>query len=102
MLSPNLDGAYVFASGLIREKNWYGFEGMEQARTKKEPKQAIPTFAETVELLMKVLNLLCFDKITPQITNMNRAFRRRTVMFCSMSTSRFTMSRRDFSRSWIR
>lgn len=29
---------------------------MENARTKKEPKQSIPTFVETVELLMKVLD----------------------------------------------
>ncbi|KAH8118424.1 PLC-like phosphodiesterase [Phellopilus nigrolimitatus] len=42
--------------GLIREKNWYGPDGMEHARTKKEPKQAIPTFAETVALLMKEEN----------------------------------------------
>lgn len=27
---------------------------MEHARTKKSPQQAIPTFAETLELLMKV------------------------------------------------
>ena len=40
--------------GLIRERNWYGADGMEHARTKKEPQQSIPTFAETVELLMKV------------------------------------------------
>ena len=42
------------ASGLIREKEWFGSEGMEHARTKKTPIQSIPTFAETVELLMKV------------------------------------------------
>ena len=41
-------------AGLIREKNWSGPGGMEHARTKKEPKQAIPTFAETVALLMQV------------------------------------------------
>jgi hypothetical protein len=40
--------------GLIRERNWYGKDGMELARTKKEPQQSIPTFAETVGLLMKV------------------------------------------------
>ncbi|TFK55430.1 PLC-like phosphodiesterase [Heliocybe sulcata] len=42
--------------GLIREKYWYGPEGMENVRTKKEPKQAIPTFPETIELLMKPEN----------------------------------------------
>ncbi|TFK55429.1 PLC-like phosphodiesterase [Heliocybe sulcata] len=42
--------------GLIREKYWYGPEGMEHVRTKKEPKQAVPTFPETIELLMKPEN----------------------------------------------
>jgi len=40
--------------GLIRERNWHGEGGMQHIRTKKEPKQPIPTFAETVALLMKV------------------------------------------------
>ena len=40
--------------GLIREQNWYGQEGMEHLRTVKKPEQSIPTFAETVALLMKV------------------------------------------------
>ena len=41
-------------TALIREKNWYGTDGMEHIRTIKEPKQAIPTFTETLDLLMKV------------------------------------------------
>lgn len=49
-------GCTNLAKGLIRERNWYGPDGMENARTKKEPKQSIPTFVETVELLMKVLD----------------------------------------------
>jgi phosphatidylglycerol phospholipase C len=40
--------------GLIRERNWHGTGGMEHIRTRKEPKQAIPTFIETINLLMKV------------------------------------------------
>lgn len=44
------------SNGLIRNKKWYGPDGMEQVRTTKEPKQAIPTFAETVSLLMKPEN----------------------------------------------
>ncbi|KAI0068614.1 PLC-like phosphodiesterase [Artomyces pyxidatus] len=40
------------SKGLIRERTWYGADGMEHARTTKEPKQSIPTFAETVALLM--------------------------------------------------
>jgi phosphatidylglycerol phospholipase C len=41
-------------TGLIRERNWYGSDGMVHARTIKEPKQAIPTFTKTLDLLMKV------------------------------------------------
>ncbi|KAJ7109446.1 PLC-like phosphodiesterase [Mycena epipterygia] len=44
-------------TGAIKDCNWYGPDGMEHARTKKEPKQSIPTFAETVTLLMKPENL---------------------------------------------
>lgn len=44
------------SKGLIRERNWYGKDGMQDLRTKKEPKQPIPTFAETVALLMKPEN----------------------------------------------
>ncbi|KAJ7111584.1 PLC-like phosphodiesterase [Mycena crocata] len=44
-------------TGTIKECDWYGPDGMEHARTKKEPKQSIPTFAETVALLMKEENL---------------------------------------------
>ena len=40
--------------GLIRERNWYGADGMKNAKTKTTPQQSIPTFAETVDLLMKV------------------------------------------------
>ncbi|EIW76202.1 PLC-like phosphodiesterase [Coniophora puteana RWD-64-598 SS2] len=43
-------------TGLIRERDWYGPDGMERLLTVKEPQQAIPTFAETVELLMKPEN----------------------------------------------
>ncbi|KAF8843114.1 PLC-like phosphodiesterase [Paxillus ammoniavirescens] len=44
------------SKGLIRERNWYGQDGMEHLRTIKEPRQAIPTFAETIALLMKPEN----------------------------------------------
>ncbi|KAH7931333.1 PLC-like phosphodiesterase [Leucogyrophana mollusca] len=44
------------SKGLIRERNWYGDDGMDKLLTLKEPKQAIPTFAETVTLLMKPEN----------------------------------------------
>lgn len=40
--------------GLIRERVWAGEGGMEHVRTVKEPKQAIPTFAQAIGLLMLV------------------------------------------------
>lgn len=43
-------------TGLIRERVWFGEDGMEHLRTKKEPKQAIPTFEQTIALLMKPEN----------------------------------------------
>jgi len=52
---PSLDRT-TNGTGLIREQNWYGQEGMEHLRTMKEPKQSIPTFVETVELLMRPEN----------------------------------------------
>lgn len=42
------------SAGLIREHSWYGPDGMEHLRTTKKPQQSIPTFVETVALLMKV------------------------------------------------
>jgi phosphatidylglycerol phospholipase C len=50
---PNLERT-TDQKGTIRERDWYGEDGMQHARTKKEPKQSIPTFEQTVELLMKV------------------------------------------------
>jgi len=44
------------STGQIKERKWYGHDGMEQVRTKKEPKQPIPTFSETVALLMQPEN----------------------------------------------
>ena len=40
--------------GLIKDRLWHGKNGMEHVRTKKEPKQPIPTFADAIALLMKV------------------------------------------------
>lgn len=48
------------STGKIKERNWHGEDGMQHIRTKKEPIQPIPTFIETVELLMRV-GLLCFS-----------------------------------------
>ncbi|KIY66698.1 PLC-like phosphodiesterase [Cylindrobasidium torrendii FP15055 ss-10] len=44
------------SSGKIKERDWFGVDGMEHVRTVKEPVQAIPTFAETVMLLMQPAN----------------------------------------------
>ncbi|KIP10348.1 hypothetical protein PHLGIDRAFT_33894 [Phlebiopsis gigantea 11061_1 CR5-6] len=52
---PSLDRT-TNGKGLIREQNWYGQDGMEHLRTMKTPAQSIPTFAETVALLMKPEN----------------------------------------------
>jgi hypothetical protein len=50
----NLDVVADGEQGAIKNRNYYGPDGMEHCRTKKEPKQPIPTFVETVALLMKV------------------------------------------------
>ncbi|OJA19341.1 hypothetical protein AZE42_00409 [Rhizopogon vesiculosus] len=44
------------SKGLIRERNWYGKNGMESLLTIKKPKQSIPTFEQTIALLMKPEN----------------------------------------------
>lgn len=44
------------STGQIKERAWYGEEGMQHIRTRKKPKQAIPTFVETVALLMRPEN----------------------------------------------
>ncbi|KAF9567419.1 PLC-like phosphodiesterase [Agrocybe pediades] len=49
-------GRTTDSTGEIRERNWYGEGGMQHVRTVKEPKQAIPTFSETIALLMQPEN----------------------------------------------
>jgi len=44
------------SKGLIRERVWYGEQGMEHIRTLKEPNQPIPTFADAINLLMQPRN----------------------------------------------
>ncbi|KAF8635017.1 hypothetical protein AX15_000598 [Amanita polypyramis BW_CC] len=44
------------STGQIKERKWYGEDGMQHVRTRKLPKQPIPTFVETVELLMRPEN----------------------------------------------
>ncbi|EJD53662.1 PLC-like phosphodiesterase [Auricularia subglabra TFB-10046 SS5] len=45
-------GRTTDGKGEIRERNWYGDDGMHKHRTLKAPHQPIPTFDETVALLM--------------------------------------------------
>ncbi|KAI0080851.1 PLC-like phosphodiesterase [Panus rudis PR-1116 ss-1] len=52
---PSLDRT-TNGKGLIREHSWYGPDGMQHLRTTKQPVQSIPTFVETVALLMKPEN----------------------------------------------
>ncbi|KAJ7368882.1 PLC-like phosphodiesterase [Mycena olivaceomarginata] len=44
------------STGNIREREWHGPDGIQHVRTTKEPHQAIPTFAETIALLMRPEN----------------------------------------------
>ncbi|KAJ7771079.1 PLC-like phosphodiesterase [Mycena maculata] len=44
------------SQGQIRERQWYGEDGIEHVRTIKEPHQSIPTFDETIALLMRPEN----------------------------------------------
>lgn len=44
------------STGEIKERNWFGDDGMQHIRTKKEPIQPIPLFVETIELLMRPEN----------------------------------------------
>jgi len=39
--------------GLIRQRNWFGPDGIEHLRTVKEPSQPIPTFKQTLALLLE-------------------------------------------------
>ncbi|KAG2156338.1 PLC-like phosphodiesterase [Suillus clintonianus] len=52
---PNLERT-TGSEGLIRERHWYGKDGMEHLLTIKQPRQSIPTFAQTIALLMKPEN----------------------------------------------
>lgn len=59
----------ITSLGLIREQSWYGENGMQHLRTVKTPKQSIPTFAETVTLLMKPENLHVKFNVDVKIQN---------------------------------
>ncbi|KAJ3563203.1 hypothetical protein NP233_g9090 [Leucocoprinus birnbaumii] len=57
------------STGLIKERNWFGEDGMQHVRTIKEPIQPIPLFSETVELLMRPENLHVRFNIDVKIQN---------------------------------
>lgn len=52
-----MPASLTLRSGHIKDRQWYGQDGMEHVRTRKEPKQSIPTFAETIALLMQASRL---------------------------------------------
>jgi len=56
-------------TGLIRNQNWYGEGGMEHVRTKKEPIQPVPTFDQTIELLMKPENRHALFNVDVKVWN---------------------------------
>ncbi|TCD68489.1 hypothetical protein EIP91_010664 [Steccherinum ochraceum] len=74
---PSLDRT-TNGKGLIREQSWHGPEGMEHLRTIKEPKQSIPTFANAVELLMRLSSLvpLSYRHFTCHFVNADTTRRR--------------------------
>nr|GAT53224.1 predicted protein [Mycena chlorophos] len=53
---PTLNRTTNF-TGEINQRDWFGPDGMEHARTKKEPRQPIPTFNETLALVMQPENM---------------------------------------------
>ncbi|KAF8914290.1 PLC-like phosphodiesterase [Gymnopilus junonius] len=57
------------SKGQIKERTWYGEDGMQHVRTVKEPKQSIPTFEETVALLMKPENLHAKFNVDVKVQN---------------------------------
>jgi len=63
-------------NAIIRDSTWHGENGIHQARTIKAPRQAIPTFVETVELLMKPENRHVKFNVDVKVQNdPNRLFR---------------------------
>ncbi|KAG9015562.1 hypothetical protein FRB94_000167 [Tulasnella sp. JGI-2019a] len=61
---------------IIRDSHWHGERGIHQARTIKTPRQAIPTFAQTVELLMQPENRHVKFNVDVKVQNdPNRLFR---------------------------
>jgi hypothetical protein len=70
---------------------------MEHCRTKKEPKQPIPTFVETLALLMKVS--FAAGTRGARYAEPQPPYSLRIGMSNSISMSRSTMSRRNSSRS---
>lgn len=62
-------GRTTDSKGEIKERKWYGENGMQHVRTIKEPKQTIPTFAETVALLMKPENMQVKFNVDVKVQN---------------------------------
>jgi hypothetical protein len=64
---PNLERT-TGMKAIIRESNWHGDDGINKARTLKTPHLPIPTFAETVDLLMKVRSCYLFSHPIPWVS----------------------------------
>ena len=68
MTSPRLLAVLTRLSvltGLIRERDWYGNDGMQHCRTIKEPWQAIPTYKDTIALMRPGSQHVKFDVRVP-------------------------------------
>jgi len=65
---PSLDRT-TDSKGLIKDRPWHGKDGIEHVRTIKTPKQPIPTFVDTVALLMKPENIHVKLNIDVKIQN---------------------------------
>ena len=63
---PHLDRT-TNGSGRLQTHNYYG--GLDQLRTNKLPAQKIPTFRETMDLLMRPENQHCFLNIDVKVDN---------------------------------
>ncbi|KAG6867478.1 hypothetical protein C0993_002301 [Termitomyces sp. T159_Od127] len=55
--------------GQIKDLNWHGADGMAHLRTIKTPQQAIPTFAETIALLMRPENMHAKFNVDVKVQN---------------------------------
>jgi hypothetical protein len=93
---PNTLGAKLRpVPGQIKEREWYGDDGMQHVRTLKEPKQSIPTFAETIALLMKVCHIL------PAFLLFSSLLELSNLKLCSLRTNMSSLTWMSRSRTTL-